>query len=102
MSSDPDGPMWVNAFAAMTLPSPSLIQIAAAEAGNGFGTAIGSAPLLVLSWSSAPRACGRILSTKPPNPRYHGRCVSVILTSTYFEVHGDPFGSVLFPAPASP
>src|SRR5436190_17551232 len=101
MSSEPDGPTSVSGLTAITLPSPSLMKIAAAEVGSGFGTAIGSEPLLWLSCTSPTRACALILGTNSL-PKNQPRFVSVTLTSTYFDVQGEPFRSVLSPAPTFP
>src|SRR2546426_2998823 len=95
-SSDPEGGRGFNDNGGLRMvPFASLMKIAAADLGNGFGTAIGSVPFAEVSCRSETRACALIFATSPP--KYHGRSVSVALMSTYFAVHGEPFGSVLSP-----
>src|SRR2546422_1882462 len=91
-SSGPEGPRSVSLSEPKTAPVPSLMKIAAATAGFGFGTAIGSVPFAELSCKSETRACALIFGTRPP--KYQGRSVSVTLMSTYFAAQGSPFGSV--------
>src|SRR6058998_3462720 len=100
--SEPDGPTSVSFSDPRTFPFASLMKIAAATVGSGFGTAIGRAPFDEFSWSSETRACALILETMPPKPMNQGRFVSVALMSTYFAAQGEPFGSVPSPYVASP
>src|SRR5262249_40496206 len=67
---------------------PSLMKIAAADFGSGFGTAIGSPFAFADSCIKQTRACALIFGTKPP--KNQGRSVSVALMS----IPGPPtFGS---------
>src|SRR5207245_2675423 len=58
---------------------PSLMKIAAADFGFGFGTAMGSAFALAVSCIRQTRACALILGTSPP--KNQGRPDSVALMS---------------------
>src|SRR6266545_3509283 len=101
--SKPEGPRSVSASGgARMAPVPSLMKIAAADCGSGLGTAIGRTPFDELCWTTDTRACALILATIPPKPMNHGRSVSVALMSMYLAAQGDPFGSLLSPAPVSP